>query len=364
MNTKIFFGIVLLLINTELFSQPLTPGFDKEQYKQMMLISARTSANENYFKKFEQPSEFKMIYQSKPMGLDNLWDLWINGKGQAVISIRGTTEKAESWLANFYAAMVPAKGELKITNTEVFNYNLASDPKAAVHVGWLLATAYLSKEIIPQVKAQYQNGIKDFIVVGHSQGGGIAFLLTSHLRSLQKDGSIATDIRIKTYCSAAPKPGNLYYAYEYESQTQAGWAYNVVNAADWVPEVPMSIQTTSDFNNVNPFMNAKGLIKKQKFPAKLVLKRVYNKLDKPTREAQKNYERYLGNAASKIIKKNIPEYSPPKYYNSNHYVRTGNTIVLWPDEEYYKSFPNDPANLFPHHFHMQYLHLLEKLKLN
>lgn len=364
MKTQKLHLILLLLLSTNtLLSQQLKPGFDKAEYKQMMLISARSTANENYYNKFEEPSNFKMIYQSKPMGLDNLWDLWLSDS-QAVVSIRGTTEKAESWLANFYAAMVPAKGELKISNGEVFKYNLANDSKAAVHVGWLLATAYLSKEIIPQLQTQYKNGIRDFIIVGHSQGGGIAFLLTSYVRSLQNEGVLAKDIRIKTYCSAAPKPGNLYYAYEFESQTQGGWAYNVVNAADWVPEVPMSIQTTSDFNVINPFLNARSIIAKQKFPAKLVLKRVYNKLDKPTRTAQKNYEKYLGKAASKFIKKNIPEYTAPTYYNSNHYVRTGNTIVLSPDEEYYKKFPNDPSNLFPHHFHMQYLFLLEKLKLN
>jgi hypothetical protein len=345
-------------------AQTLKPGFDKEEYKQLMFISARTTASENYSKKFPAPNEFKMIYQSKPIGLDNLWDFWLNGKGQAVISIRGTTEKPESWLANFYAAMVPAKGQLKISENDTFHYHLADNPKAAVHVGWLLSTAYLSKEILPRINEQYKNGVKEFLIIGHSQGGGIAFLLTSYLRGLQKENSLSKELRFKTYCSAAPKPGNLYYAYEYEVQTQGGWAYNVVNAADWVPEVPVSIQTTSDFNTINPFMNAKSIIKKQKFPAKLVLKKVYNELDKPTRKAQKNYEKYLGKAASKIIKQNIPTYIPPEYFKSNHYVRTGATIVLMPDEEYYKLYPNDAANLFPHHLHMQYLYLLDKLQLN
>lgn len=361
---KVGLSIVLMVFFTSLnllYAQTLKPGFDKEEYKQLMYISARTSASEKYYKQFPEPKEFKMLYQSQPMGLDNLWDLWENTNGQVVISIRGTTEKPESWLANFYAAMVPAKGELKLAENEVFVYRLSNNPKAAVHVGWLLSTAYLSKEIIPSIKDQYAKGKRDFLIMGHSQGGGIAYLLTSYIRGLQSDNALPNDIRIKTYCSAAPKPGNLYYAYEYEVQTQAGWAYNVVNAADWVPEVPMSIQTVNDFNNVNPFVNARLIIKKQKFPANLIMKRVYNKLDKPTRKAQRNYEKYLGNVASKIIKKNISTYVPPKYYSSNHYVRTGATIVLMPDEDYYKLFPEDPKNLFPHHFHMQYLNLLDKL---
>lgn len=341
--------------------QQLKPGFDKNEYKELMFISARTTAEESYYKDFPEPSEFKMIYQSKPIGLDNLWDFWTNDKNVAVISIRGTTEKPESWLANFYAAMVPAKGELKLNDNEVFKYQLATNPKAAVHVGWLLSMAYLSKEIVPKINEQYAKGTKEFLIMGHSQGGAISFLLTSYLYNLQQFEQLPKDIRFKTYCSAGPKPGNLYYAYEYEAMTQGGWAYNVVNSADWVPEMPISIQTLNDFNNVNPFTNAKVLIKKQKFPSNIVLKRIYNQLDKPTKKAQSNYEKYLGDMTSKIIKQNINEFDPPLYYSSNHYVRTGATIVLIPNDEYFKQFPDDPTKLFPHHFHAQYLLLLDQL---
>ncbi len=357
--TKLLF--LFSLISLAVVGQQLKPGFDKDEYKELMLISARTTAEEKYYKDFPEPSNYKMIYQSQSIGLDNLWDLWTNGKNQAVISIRGTTEKSESWLSNFYAAMVPAKGELKLNDKEVFSYQLATNPKAAVHVGWLLSMAYLSKEIVPKINEQYQKGTKEFLIMGHSQGGAISFLLTSYLGNLQQLDKLPKDIRFKTYCSAGPKPGNLYYAYEYEAMTQGGWAFNVVNSADWVPEMPISIQTLKDFNNVNPFTNAKVLIKKQKFPANLVLKHIYNKLDKPTKKAQNNYEKYLGEMTSKIIKKNITGFSPPLYYSSNHYVRTGATIVLIPNDEYFKQFPDDPTKLFPHHFHAQYLLLLKQL---
>lgn len=353
--------MLFVLISLSAAGQKLKSGFDKEEYKELMLISARTTAAPDYYKSFPEPSKFKMIYQSKPVGLDNLWDLWENENHQSVISIRGTTGKSESWLSNFYAAMVPAAGKLILNDTDVFQYKLATNPRAAVHVGWLLSMAHLSKEIVPQINQQYQKGTKEFLIMGHSQGGAIAFLLTSYIYHLQQMGQLPKDIRFKTYCSAAPKPGNLYYAYEYEAMAQGGWAYNVVNAADWVPEMPMSIQTLKDFNNVNPFINAKQLIKKQKFPTNLVLKHVYNKLDKPTRKAQRNYEKYLGKMTSKIIKKHIPSFKPPQYYSSNHYVRTGTTIVLSPDADYYKQFPDDTSKLFQHHFHTQYLLLLSKL---
>jgi hypothetical protein len=359
---KIKISLFLLFTSLAVYGQHLKPGFDKNEYREMMYISAKTSAlDSTYYNRFPNPGAYKMLYRSQPIGLDNLWELWADDNGKAVISLRGTTAKSESWLANFYAAMVPAKGELKLSSKEVFPYHLANNPKAAVHVGWLLSTAFLSKEIVPKIKEQYQKGTKAFLIIGHSQGGAISFLLTSYLYNLQQQNQLPQDIRFKTYCSAAPKPGNLYYAYEYEAMTQGGWAFNVVNAADWVPEVPISIQTLNDFNNVNPFKNAKLLIKKQKFPKNLVMKHVYNKLNKPTRRAQKNYEQYLGNLASKIIKQYLPDFIPPLYYNSNDYVRTGATIVLLPDDDYYKHFPDDPSKLFPHHFHDPYLYLLQQL---
>ena len=147
--------------------------------------------------------------------------------------------------------------------------------------------------------------------------------------------------------------------------TQNGWAYNVVNSADWVPEVPISIQTIDDFNVTNPFVGAKGIIKKQKFPKNLALKYAYNQLSKPTYKANKNYQKYLGKMASTIVSKNMTGFTPPPaYYNSNHYVRTGNTIVLKADEDYYQRFPESKEKIFANHFHPPYLYLTEKLNTN
>ncbi len=357
--------IGLLFIGSQLVAQHLQPGFDKAEYIEMMKISARFGAPE-YVAAIPAPANYKFVYRSPIVGLDNTWDLWTHTNNSvAVISVRGTTANEVSWLANFYAAMVPAKGELQLNEKETFKYELSSDPKAAVHIGWLLSTAVMSKDILLKIDSCYQKGIKDVIIMGHSQGGAIAFLLTAYVYSLQKQKVLPADIRFKTYCSAGPKPGNLYFAYEYESLTQNGWAYNVVNSADWVPEVPISIQTIDDFNPTNPFVNAKGMIKKQKFPKNLALKYAYNQLSKPTYRANKNYQKYLGKMASTIVAKNITGFSAPtSYYNSNHYVRTGNTIVLKADEEYFKRYPESKEKIFIHHFHPPYLYLTEKLVTN
>ncbi len=362
--------IFLLLLATgqmvfsQLFAQHLKPYFNKAEYKELLLISFRTNTKKTYYSHYPAPQDYKMIYQSAVVGLDNLWQLWVNtNKTIAVVSIRGTTANPESSLANLYAAMVPAEGEIHLSKTDTFSYHLADNPKAAVHIGWLISMAYLSRDILPRIDSLYHAGIKDFLLMGHSQGGAIDYLLTAYFYQLQQKGTLPKDIRFKTYCSAAPKPGNLYFAYAYEKLTQHGWGYNVVNAADWVPEMPISIQTLNDINQPNPFVNAKKEIEKLKFPKNLMAMHVYNKLDKPPKKAQRDYEKYLGEMTSKFIKKKLVDFIPPEeYVHSSNYVRTGVTIVLYPGKDYYDFFAKDRNNnsfLFNHGL-KYYLYLLER----
>lgn len=327
---------------------------------ELLKVCARHGSPE-YAKHIAAPQHSAFVYRSPVMGLENQWDLYMRDDNVAIISIRGTTASQTSWLANFYAAMVPAVGELRLSDTETFRYHLADNPKAAVHVGWLLSTAYLSRDILPKLDSLQQRGVKDVIVMGHSQGGAIAYLLTAYLYRLQKVGRLNPDIRIKTYCSAAPKPGNLFFAYDYEAMTQGGWAFNVVNTADWVPETPVSVQTLNDFNTTNIFAIAPGLIKKQKIPLRWIGKYAYNRLSKPTARAQRRYEKYLGRMVSKQVVKHLPAFITPDYYHSTDFVRTGNTIVLRADEAYYKLFADSKENVFIHHFFEPYLYLAERL---
>jgi hypothetical protein len=248
---------------------------------------------------------------------------------------------------------------LKLSTKDTFRYELAANPRAAVHVGWLLCVAYLSKDMLPKIDSLYKTGVKEFILTGHSQGGAITYLLTAYFYNLQKQKLLPPDIRFKTYCSAAPKPGNLYFAYDYEAMTQDGWAFNVVNTADWVPESPFSIQTLNDYNEVNPFVNARQKINKMKFPRNMVLRHAYNRMYKPTKESQKNFQKYLGEKVSKYVRKFLPDFIPPGYYPSNDYVRTGISVILAADGDYYKIFPGDNKTIFAHHLQKAYLYLLD-----
>lgn len=356
--------LLALLIANPIAAQnsKLEPGFNKAEYKELMYIHAllydSAMANPSKFM-VPKPVKFKSIYTSPVMGLDNKWALWKNNEAIAVINLRGTTTNALGWLENFYAGMVPAHGELQIDKNYTFAYHLADNPMAAVHIGWLVGTAYLSKDILPKVDSLYKTGIKDFLIMGHSQGGALCYLITAHFYSLQKQGVLPKDIRFKTYASAAPKVGNTYFAYEYEHSVDGGWGYNVVNSADWVPEVPFSVQTLADFNTTNPFKNIDGIIRKQKLIARIGLRHAYKGLKKPSERAQRNYEKYLGRYAGKMVTKNLPEYRQPAYFKSSNYVRTGPTVVLLADAEYYRQFPDSDRQPFAHHGLQPYLHLIE-----
>ena len=366
MKIKLLF--IGLIISAAGYAQVLSPYFDKDEYTELLKIIEKAHVPLDKWDSdtiVEMPDSYAFNYRSPQIAFDNIWDLWFH-KTQpiAVISVRGTIRTGASFLANFYAAMIPAKGEIALEDDLTFQYELAQNPKAAVHVGWFISMAYLSKSITAKIDSAYAMGIKDIILTGHSQGGGITFLLTAYLRSLQKTGQLPADIQFKTYCSAGPKPGNLFFAYEYEKMTEGGWAFNVVNTVDWVPEVPFSLQTVHDFTEVNPFRHAEKEIKELKFPQRLVLKRIYTKLSKPSLKAQENYEKYLGEMVSKAVEKQIPSIQLPEYYESNNYVRTGQTIVLMPTEEYFDLFPNDPTNtaIWTHHGIKPYLFLIDRLE--
>ncbi|OON65880.1 lipase family protein [Hymenobacter sp. CRA2] len=361
-----FVFLLLLLAGSvlPLRAQRLQPGFDKAEYLELLRLHARMSEASALYHGIAPPQQFRRVYRSPVLGLDNRWELWHNGHGVAVVGIRGTTARTESWLANFYAAMLPAKGELHLSSKQTFRYELAQNPRAAVHAGWLLGLAVQADGILARLDSCYRRGTKDVIITGHSQGGAIAFLLTAHLRHLQRQGRLPADLRLKTYCSAAPKPGNQYFAYEYEAHTQAAqgsWSVNVVNAADWVPETPVSVQTLDDFNQPNPFGTGNGFLRRQPLPQRLVLRYVFKRLDKPTRKAQRSYQRYLGKLLEGQVRKYLPEYQPGPYLPSTNYVRVGPTIVLLPDAAYHQRFPNNSDQVFTHHLFLPYLYLAQRL---
>jgi hypothetical protein len=354
--------VLFLLPASFIGAQSLQPGFDAGEYREALTIAFNHGEGTRSYS--TPPVEgYTRAFRSPVVGLDNRWDMWVRNDGQlAVVSIRGTVASTASWVANFYSAMLPATGNLQLNDSTTFAYQLASSKEAAVHTGWLISLAHLAPGIEEQLKTQYGKGVRQFLLVGHSQGGAITFLLRSYLHYRMQTGELPNDIILKTYCSAAPKPGNTAYVYDFDFITRGGWAYTVVNAADWVPESPISIQQLNDMNQLNPFSNVSSTLGTQSFFVRLYAKNMFNKLRKSTANAQDRYEKYLGRRVYKLARKTLPQLREPRYAPSMNYMRAGTPILLMPDSAYQQRFAaseKNKNNVWYHHSYHAYASLLK-----
>ena len=359
--------LIALVFHGLSFGQPssasyLRPGFDGNEYRELLDYDFHGALTSDTTRAVTNDSErYMLAYRSPEVGMRNRWDLWVrNDHHVAVIALRGTINDKLSWLENFYAAMVPATGSVQLGDSVKFDYRLSADDKATVHVGWLVGLAYLAPTLVAQLRRIYADGIHEIILFGHSQGAALAFLTRSYFYYLQQQGQLPRDIVFKTYCSAAPKPGNLFYAYDFDFITRGGWAFTVVNAADWVPETPYTIQTLSDLNPVNPFTHVDKALQKQAFFVRLYINGKFNKLQRRSRKAQGAMQQVLGNTVYKVIKQSLPGLREPVYAGGSNYQRAGVPIVMEPDSAYYHLFPDDQEKVFLHHGFEAYRWLASK----
>ncbi len=356
-----FVLLAIFLLPCAAKAQSLKPGFDPDEYTGVLERSAFSMPGSRPDVTLPKQTDFHKVYSSPEVGMHNMWSLWLNKDNSVmIIHLRGTVPTPDSWIENFYCAMIPATGSLQLDDKTTFNYQFATDPKAMVHVGWAVGVGSMAQDITEHIKNEYALGVKQILIEGHSQGAALSFLLRSYLYYQVQAKLLPQDLTIKTYCSAAPKPGNLYYAYDYEYINRGGWAYTVVNAADWVPELPFSIQSLKDINPTNPLTNVKKGLRKQKLVARLAGSYVYARLNNSTRKAKRKYEKYLGNMLYHQVKKYMKEYTQPHYSGSFAYARAGTPIVLEPDADYYKHFPDTGANMFRNHMAEPYYYLLKK----
>ncbi|MCI0919812.1 lipase family protein [Sphingobacterium rhinopitheci] len=340
--------------------QYLSAGFDKKELEELVSINTTYSESKANKDLMPKPKYSKLVYQSPVLGLDNKWELWIKDQHIAIIGIRGSIMSTDSWLANLFAVQIPAKGQLTIAEDFVFNYKLAESPKAAVHAGYVFSTAFLVRDILPKIDSLYKIGIKDIIVTGHSQGGGLSYILAANLLWQQKDGLLPQDIRFKIYTTASPKPGNLYFAYDYDRVALDGWSYHVVNTEDWVPQTPFTVQTVDDLPTVNPVSFIQESIKKQSLFKRIFFKSIYNKIIKPPFKVVDVYQQFLGDYIGNKIKLDYPSFQLPPFSPSSEYVRVGRQILLYPDTGYNTKYnaAENPKNFMLHHTNNAYYYLL------
>lgn len=298
--------------------------------------------------KLENLADGYTIYHRTPsLGLDNRADIWIRQDSTVVIMLQGTTADKGSILADFYCAMVPAKGVVKTAKDRSFEYVLASDERSAVHAGFLIGFAYLGEYLEPKIKTLYSTGYRKFIIGGHSQGGALCYYVSAWLMQMKKQ-SVYPDIFVKTYASAAPKMGNMYFAYDYDNANLSQWSFSIVNTADPVPEMPFTTQQIDiDMNEPNPILNLMKRFDELPFLKRIMFKSAFNKMKKHAKKSSDAYQKYLGNYVGDFIHNILPELQLPEAVGSTYFVRPGVPIILATNEKYWNHY-KDGQKYFHH----------------
>ncbi len=351
----------LLALSTIAQNKPyhFKAGFNAQEADDMMVLNTAftDTTKNNQFIGFLPSYEFK--HRSASIGLDNVWDLWIRTDSTVVIALRGTTANPKSIMADFYCAMLPAKGEIVLAPNDTLYYKLAQEPRAALHGGFLISFAYIAKDIKPKLDSLYTKGYRNYIITGHSQGGALTYYISSWLIYLKKDG-IYPSLGIKTYASASPKIGNMFFVNDYDNINHAEWAFSSVNSADVIPESPLTTQQLEeDMNSPNPFLRLYDKMNELPLIKRIVLKSAFNKMKKGANKSSKAYQKYLGGYAEKIIKGMLQSIELPQSVNTTYFLRPGVNISLLSNENYQNFFKTYKSTL-SHHGMKPYRFLLRE----
>lgn len=340
-TTAIFLCIFIYFhANAKTFK--LEPGFDAQECEDILKLNNAflDTAKTNQFINFLEGYTFQ--YRSPSLGLDNAYHIWLRQDATVVIMLRGTTANMNSILADFYCAMLPAKGTIKLSQEKTFEYQLASDPRASVHAGFLIGFAYLADDIQAKINDFYSKGYRKFLIGGHSQGGSLCYYFSAWLMQLRKEGTYK-DIVVKTYASAPPKMGNMYFAYDYDNANLSQWSFSIVNTADPVPEMPFTTQQVEiDMNEPNPILNLMARFDDLPFFKRIFMKRAFNKMKKRAEKSSVSYQKYLGKYVGNVIHKSLPEMVLPQSVQTTYFVRPGVPITLSANQEYLDYFKNAP----------------------
>lgn len=360
---KLYFFLLLFFsgsLSAQL-SYKFSSGFIPQECDEILLLSNAFMNRvpvEQFADSVSLP-EYRFIYRSPSMGLDNLWDLWVRSDSTVVLMLRGTTGDAKSLLADFYCAMIPAKGRVKLSETKSFDYKIAEHEQAAVHAGFLAGFAYIAYDAQPRIDSLYQSGYRNFLVAGHSQGGSLVYYASAWLYYLQKDG-VYPGLKVKAYATASPKMGNMYFVYDYDHIMRSEWAFSVTNSKDPVPEMPFTTQQLGpDMNEPNPLVEAKKGLKKQPLIKRMFLKNAYNKMDKKAVKSAESYQKYLGKYVGKFINGMVPELQLPAPVNSTYFLRPGVPVSLIPQPDYFDFYKESKSHYY-HHGIEAYRFLLRK----
>ncbi|NGF74831.1 lipase family protein [Fluviicola sp. SGL-29] len=353
----------LLVFNNVIaqLSYTFSPGFIPQECDEILQLND-AFMNKVPVERFADSAgltDYRFVYRSPAMGLDNLWDLWVRSDSTVVLMLRGTTGDPKSLLADFYCAMMPATGTVKLSETQSFQYKIAEHEQAAVHAGFLTGFAYIANDAQQKIDSLYKAGYHNYLVGGHSQGGSLVYYVSAWLYYLKKDG-VYPDMQVKAYATAPPKMGNMYFVYNYDHIMRSEWAFSVTNSKDPVPEMPFTTQQLApDMNEPNPLVDARQGLKKQPLIKRMFLSSAYNKMNKKAIKSAKSYQKYLGRYVGKFINGMVPGLQLPDPVNSAYFLRPGVPISFVPEQNYF-DFYKDNKSPYYHHGIEPYRFLLRQ----
>ena len=350
--------ITLLVIYAGVSFAQFNPAFNKQEAKNLVAI-----CNYWFNGKIEGvdstyiDSTYKLLYESKPTKMDNVWQLWQKGDSAVVINLQGTTKKTISWLENFYATMIPAQGEMILPDSSKVKYKFAKNIKAKIHTGWAIAIETMLPDILNHLKEANNKGIYNVYITGFSQGGALVHILRAAFEYLPEE-KLSSKNKFKVYAFAAPKPGNRFFAYDYASYTSLkNPSYTIINSGDWVPQVPFSIQSPDDMVDVNPFIALENNDFEMAFFKRLFIKKLYYSMKNPLKKSQKRFKKVLGSDVEKQIKKSIGEFSTPNKTDDFSYFPVGIQVILEP----WEGTTNDKIlSIFWQHIPAHYYYLIKE----
>ncbi len=342
-------SITLIFISVMIYSSSYAQnhifkaGFDSQECEDMLKINLAFEDTVKDNKFIDYVDGYRFIYSSPSIGLDNMYHIWLRSDSTIIISLRGTTANMNSIMADFYCAMLPANGSIRLDSNKIFEYHLASDPRAAVHAGFLIGYAFIADHALESIQNLYKDGYRNFIITGHSQGGALSYYVSAWLMQLRKTG-VYPDLGIKTYASAPPKVGNMYFAYDYDNAQLSNWSFSIVNAVDPVPEIPFTTQqVVIDMNEPNPILNLMNRFDDLPFLKRVILKGAFNNMKKNAEKSSDSYQKYLGKYVGSAIQKSLPGIELPTLVKTTYFVRPGVPITLSPTQKYYDYFKESPA---------------------